>query len=294
MELKLKQIRRRWNVPALVTYTLLALACVATLYPFWYVFMYALSTSSEVLGARVLLFPKGFTMEHILYVMQSPQIVTAYFNTIFVVVVGTVGSMAVTTMFAYGLRQKVLGHKWIALFVYFAILFRGGIVPTYLVVRATGLLNSLWSLIIPQLVHPFYVLIMRSFFRSIPDSLIESAEIDGAKVLTILARIVIPVSMPAIATLTLFYGVRYWNAYFEAVIYMSDQAKWTIQVVLRDLLITQSPEMGSPSGEMTASAAVAETVKMATVVVSVVPIMMIYPFLQKHFVKGALLGAVKG
>ena len=167
--------------------------------------------------------------------------------------------------------------------------FHGGIVPTYFVVRATGLLDSLWSLIIPQIVNPFYVFIMIKFFASIPSSLEESARIDGAHDIVILSHIIVPLAMPALASISLFYSVRYWNAFFEAIIYISDSTKYPLQVMLRDLLIVETDADSS-----TESAAMPqETVKMATVVVVILPMLFIYPFLQKYFAKGVIIGAVK-
>jgi putative aldouronate transport system permease protein len=209
--------------------------------------------------------------------------------------VGTLMSLTATALLAYPLAQRVPGVRYLSLIVYFTILFSGGIIPTYVIVRQTGLMNTLWSLIIPQVIWPFYVIIMVKFFRNIPDSLAESAKIDGANDAVILVRIILPLSLPALASVSLFYAVRYWNEFFTAVIDLSDRSKWTLQVILRSLLITQlEDQFDQPTGDQTAGSVTAETVKMATVMVGTVPIMLIYPFLQKHFARGVLIGAVKG
>ena len=288
--------RPRFTHPGTIAnHLLLGITAVLMLYPMWYAFAYALSDAHAVLGAGAILWPQQFSLKALNFVLRTPEIMGSYLNTVFVVVVGTLLSMAVTALFAYPLAHRVPGVRLLSLLTYFTILFSGGIIPTYIVVRQSGLLNSLWSLIVPQLVWPFYVIIMVKFFRSIPDSLAESANIDGANDLTILLRIVLPLSLPAIASVSLFYAVRYWNEFFTAVIYISDQDKWTLQVVLRNLLIKNlEDQFNMPSGDQTAASVTSETVKMATVVVATVPIMLIYPFLQKHFARGVMIGAVKG
>jgi len=265
------------------------------LYPMWYVFMYALSDANVVMGKGAILLPQGFSLAGIEFVLKAPEIMGSYLNTVFVVVVGTLLSMTVTCLFAYPLSTRIRGVRVISLLAYFTILFSGGIIPTYVIVRQTGLMNTLWSLIIPQAVWPFYLFIMIKFFKAIPDSLPESAKMDGANDIVILARIILPLSLPALASVGLFYAVRYWNEFFTAIIYISDKKKWTLQVILRNLLHTQlQDQLDQPSGDLTTGEITSETVKMAVVVVATVPVMCIYPFLQKHFARGVMIGAVKG
>ena len=279
----------------LTNYLLLGIVAIVMLYPMWYVFMYSVSDAQEVLGKGAILRPHGFSLDALGFVLSTPEIMRSYANTVFVVVVGTTLSMLVTSLYAYPLASRIPGMRILSLVTYFTILFSGGIIPTYVIIRQTGLMNTLWSLIVPQLIWPFYVIIMVKFFRAIPDSLSESAKIDGANDLTVLMRIILPLSLPAIASVSLFYAVRYWNEFFTAVIYLSDRRKWTLQVVLRSLLITQlEDQFDMPSGDQTAASVTAQTVKMAVVVVGTVPIMLIYPFLQKHFARGVMIGAVKG
>ena len=286
---------KRPRIGTVLNYVLLAGVGVVMVYPMWYVFMYALSDAKEVLGKGAILWPQGFSLSALHFVLRTPEIMRSYLNTVFVVVVGTLMSVTATALLAYPLAQRVPGVRYLSLIIYFTILFTGGIIPTYVVVRQTGLMNTLWSLIVPQIIWPFYVIIMVKFFRNIPDSLAESARIDGANDAVILLRIILPLSLPALASVSLFYAVRYWNEFFTAVIYLSDSTKWTLQVILRSLLITQlEDQFDQPTGDQTAGSVTSETVKMATVMVGTVPIMLIYPFLQKHFARGVMIGAVKG
>ena len=267
----------------------------STLYPFWYVMVISLSTYNEILNKTLLLYPVKITFEAYQYVFTSGDFLNIAKNTFFVVAAGTVLSLLVTIFFAYGLAKKVPGYRWMTYFIFFTILFGGGMIPTYLVVRATGLLNSLWSLIIPSLASAFNILLLRNFFSTIPQSLEESASLDGANTLTILFRIVLPVAMPGIATIALFYGVNYWNSFFDAILYITSRNKWILQVLLREMLLTGSYDVLQGAAETaTGMSTTSYTIKMATVMVATVPVLLIYPFIQRYFVKGAVMGAVKG
>jgi putative aldouronate transport system permease protein len=207
--------------------------------------------------------------------------------------------MITTALFAYPLARKIRGTRIFNTFIYITMLFGGGMIPTFYVVRMTGLLDSLWSLIIPALISPFNVFIMRSFFEGISGELIESASIDGASELRIFVRIILPLSLPVVATISLFYAVGYWNKFFDAIIYIRSVDKRPLQLLLRELLISVSNErfaemIAGMSGEARAGDVAPTTLKMATVTLSVLPVMMVYPFVQKYFVKGVMLGAVKG
>jgi putative aldouronate transport system permease protein len=256
--------------------------------------MYALSTYTQVINKGILLIPYGITLENITYVLNQPQVLQSYGNTAFVVVVGTLLCVAVTSTFAYPISRKIKGAAIISLLVYFTFIFNGGMIPLYYVVRETGLLNSLWSLIIPKLANPFYVFLMIKIFREIPDSLIESATIDGAGNFTMLRKIVLPLSLPVVATISLFYAVDFWNSFFDATIYLRDADKWTMQVLLRELLSVNQQDLVGGSGDASVSGMSSESIRMAMVVITTLPVMLIYPFLQKYFVKGVMIGAVKG
>ena len=287
--------KKKFSVYTLLNYLLLGLCGIVMLYPFWYIIMYSLSTYSEVIGKGAILWPQGFTLDAIKTILSDSYFMNAYRNTLFVVSVGTVLSLTVTALLAYPLACKVGGYRVFSFLIYFTMLFGGGMIPTYYVVRATKLLNTLWSLILPSLVTPFNVFIMRNFFQALPESLTESAQIDGAGPFRAFVRIVLPLSMPIIATVTLFYAVGYWNSFFSALMYIRVAALRPLQLVLREM-ITQSMTNTVGAGSSIDAgygAVTGQTVKMAAITVSVVPIACIYPFLQKYFTKGVLVGAVK-
>ena len=233
-------------------------------------------------------------MQNLQYIISYTYFAQTYLNTVFVVVLGTILSIICTVLFAYPLALRIQGTKTLSYLTFFTLLFSGGMIPTYLVVKFTGLLNSLWSLIIPSIINPFNVFLMINFFRTIPSDLAESAEIDGAGPFRTLWSIVLPISLSGIATLTLFYAVSYWNSYFNAMIYISDRIKWTLQLLLREILISTQSGTDGGAGDISEAARFGRTLKMATVFTAVVPIMLVYPFVQKYFVKGVMVGAVKG
>jgi len=194
---------------------------------------------------------------------------------------------------AYGLSRKDLAGRNTIMFLFvFTMLFSGGMIPTFLVVQETGLLNSYLSLIVPVSINVFNMIILRTFFQGLPDGLEESAKIDGCNDFGILLRIVIPCSMPAIATISLFYAVTYWNTYMHAILYLSDAAKWPVQVLLRQIIVLASG-LNYDSAVYTDTPPPSQSVKMAVIVVATLPVLVVYPFLQKHFAKGALLGSIK-
>jgi putative aldouronate transport system permease protein len=214
-------------------------------------------------------------------------------NTIFITVVGTAISMVLTTLGSYVLSKKYLpGRKTITLFVVFTMLFGGGLIPFYMTVRSLGMIDTIWALIFPSAISSYNMIIMRNFLMTIPASIEESAQIDGARHFRILLRIYLPLSLPVMATITLFYAVGYWNAVFNAIIFLNKQDNQPVQVILREVLIQARSDL-LQFEDFRLNAPV-ETVKMALIVVTVAPIIMIYPFLQKYFVKGVLVGSIKG
>lgn len=215
----------------------------------------------------------------------------------FLATVGTACSLIVTAALAYTLsRKRMLARRLIMLLVLFTTLFNPGLIPPYLLVRDLHLINSLWSLIIPVLTSGWYILLMKGFFDSIPDSLEEAALIDGCNDIGVWFKIILPLSLPAMAAFGLFYAVGYWNTFFSAVLYMSDASKWPLQVLLQNMLIDSSTAAGGAAAQemMNEQTIPPETLKMAAVVIATVPILLVYPFLQKHFAKGVMVGSVKG
>lgn len=273
--------------------TMLAAVCVL---PFIYILASSLTAPEELIKRGFILFPTKFSLAGYRYILSTDIIVSSLGISVFVTEAGTLSNLLFTSLMAYPLAQKdLMGGKLIMKLIVFSMLFSGGMIPTFLVVKWTGLLDSLGSLIIPGLISAFNLIIMRNFFQQLPDGLEEAARIDGCSDPGILFRIVLPLSAPVLASLALFYAVGHWNAYFSAVLYINDNALWPIQVWLRQIVILSQGGIGDStqfSGDYVAPPA--ETIKMAVIIVSTLPILIVYPFLQKYFAKGALLGSVKG
>lgn len=273
--------------------SLLTLIALVTVLPFIHVIGSSFATGAEIAEKSFLIFPTKFTLSAYKYIFSTGTVMKAIFVSIFVTVVGTLWSMFLSTLTAYGLsRRDLVGRRYIMFFIVFTMLFNGGIIPTFVVVQKTGLLDSLAALIIPVSINVFNMIILKTFFQNLPAGLEESAKIDGAGDFGILFRIVIPCSLPAIATISLFYGVTYWNTYMHAILYLSDAAKWPVQVLLRQIVVLATG-IAYDSAEYSDVPPPSQSVKMAVIVVATLPILLVYPFLQKHFAKGALLGSIK-
>jgi putative aldouronate transport system permease protein len=272
----------------------LLLVCVVTLIPILNVVSASLSEHTYLQQGKVGILPRGFTLESYKRVLEYPMIKRAYLNTILYTLTGTAISLLLTACGAYPLsRPGFLGRKAFTAMIVFAMLFGGGLIPTFLVVRGVGFYNTIWAIVIPGAVASFYLIIMRTFFQQIPKEIVESATIDGSSHYRILFRIILPLSVPAMMTIGLFYGVNQWNSFFPAMIYLKDRARFPIQIVLRDIVIqnqTDSLMQDVTQGKDILS----ESIKYATIVVASLPIMMVYPFIQRYFVKGVMLGSVKG
>lgn len=280
---------RLFNV---ANYTLLTIISLACLLPFLNVIASSFATTDEVMEKSFILFPTTFSLDAYTFIFSTPTIFKSLAVSIGVTGVGTFVSMILTATMAYGLSRKYLyGRRALNFMVVFTMLFSGGMIPTYLVVKNLGLINSYWALILPVAISAFNLIIMRNFFQAIPESLEESAKIDGYNDIMIFLKIILPLSMPSIATISLFYAVAYWNEYMNAILYLNDSAKWPIQILLRQIVIVSS----GMQADTTAVDIVppAQTVKMAVIAVATVPMLIVYPFLQKYFVKGAFVGSVK-
>ncbi|TMV48892.1 carbohydrate ABC transporter permease [Paenibacillus mesophilus] len=276
---------------------LLLLLSLCTLYPFWHVLMYALSDPKLSMGGGIFLLPRGFSFMSFQILLDSKGIYTAYWNSIVRLFLGTFVNLLFTMMLAYPLSlRRFMGRNTITLMIFFTMLFSGGMIPTYLLVKQLGLLDSIWALIIPGAISAWNLLIMKNYFQSIPAELEESASIDGASPSRVLFTIILPVSMPVIAAIALFYGVAHWNNYFDAILYINTQSNQVLQVFLRTMLNGSSLQQvqGADNFATHIGMVTEESVKMATVIASVLPMLLIYPFLQKYYVKGVLIGSVKG
>jgi putative aldouronate transport system permease protein len=279
----------------IVNYTLLAIIALVTFLPFIHVIAGSFTTVTELAQKQFVLIPTIWSLDAYRYIFSTNTIFVALGTSIGVTGLGTLFSMFLTALMAYGLSRRDLdGRAGIMFMVVFTMLFSGGMIPTFLVVKEMGLIDTYAALIVPTAINAFNLIIMRNFFQNLPEGLEESAKIDGATDWGILFRIVIPLSMPAIATISLFYAVTYWNTYMTAILYLNDAGKWPIQVILRQIVILASGLTADTSGMDDFVRPPEQTVKMAVIVVATLPILLVYPFLQKHFAKGALLGSIKG
>ena len=277
----------------------LAVLCITMLYPLYYVFVASLSEGNMLMAhTGPLAVPLGFSGAAYRLVFNNPLVMRGFLNSIHLVMVGTTVNILLTSFAAYVLsRKNVYWRPVLMIMAVVTLLFERGLVPFYLTVRGLGLLNSHWSVILSFAISAYNLVIMRTYFASIPDSLEESAKIDGANDFTVLFRIILPVAAPVVATMVLFYGVSRWNGYFYVMIFLRDRIKFPIALVLREILIANSADTmmaGGDAGSMGDHENIADTIKFATTVVATVPILLLYPFLQKYFVKGAMIGSVKG
>lgn len=276
-----------------INYILLSVLVIICFYPFLNVVAYSFSSNRAVLSGSVTFFPIEMQLDAYREIIRRSQIWTAMRVTIVITLLGTGLGLLLTVFAAYALsKDKLKGRKWISGLILFTMYFSGGIIPTFLIVKNLGMFDQLTSLYIPSAVNVFNFIVMRTFFREIPKSLEEAAYLDGATDIQILYRVVLPLSMPIIATIGLFYAVYYWNDYFNALIYIQSPDKFTLQLRLRSLLF--AGELGAAGNEGLGQQVMAESLKMACIVVGTVPILAVYPWLQRYFVKGVMLGSVKG
>ena len=275
---------------------LMILLCFITLYPMWYVLCASFTENSYLVAHPGAIFwPHGFTVGSYKLAFSHPLILSGYLNILFVLAVSLPINIALTLFCGYFLASKnVLFKKPILFIIMFTMFFSGGMIPAYLNIRELGLYNSLWALILPGAMSVYNAIICRTAVQAVPESLTESAYIDGANDLVIVFRIILPLIMPTIAVLLLYYGVGHWNAWFNASIYLKDNNKLPIQNVLRSILIANSNILNSAAAENDQVNQFAESIKYSTIILTTVPVLCIYPFLQKYFVKGVMIGAVKG
>lgn len=281
-----------------IVYSILSLAAIVMLYPFLNIIAVAFSSYKRYVLNPLMIFPKEITMHAFTYVFGSKMLLSSYLNSIIVTVGGTLISLAITILVSYSVSIKHLRGKGIIMsIILFTMMFNGGLIPHFLLMKNLKLVDKLWALIIPYLLSPFNVILMRNYFANMPESLKEAARIDGASEIYVLTKIVIPLAMPIIATIGLFVAVGYWNNYFAAVVYIRSTSKWPLQLLLREILLAASNEMLGAEGnlaEMSGDTIPMVSIRYATIIVVILPILCVYPFLQKYFVKGVMLGAVKG
>ncbi|MDD9266105.1 carbohydrate ABC transporter permease [Paenibacillus sp. GCM10023248] len=278
-------------------YTLLGIVLVAVLYPLIFIVSSSLSSPLAVSSGKVWLWPVDLTFVGYKVVLSNPQVLQGYGNSLFYACIGTLISVTLTIVLAYPLsRRTFFGRNALMMFITFTMLFSGGLIPTYLVVKQLGMLDTRWALLIPQAIWVWQIIIARTFFQSsIPEELAEASEMDGCSDLRFLLSVVIPLSKPIIAVLILMYAIGQWNAYFDALIYLKTQSLYPLQLILRSILILNSAASSNiDAAEQLRRQQFADLTKYSLIVVASLPVLVIYPFVQRYFVKGMLIGSVKG
>lgn len=275
-----------------VNITFLLLLAFLTLYPFWDCLIVSVSSVKSYLSSGIHLWPREWAFDGYLYMLGKKELWKSYSNSLFITLVGTSINMLVTTMAAYVLSRTYLkGRRVLMFFAVFTMMFSGGIIPLYIVIQKLRLMNSLWAMILPSAINTYNLIILRNFFHSLPKELEESAFLDGCTDVGVLFRIMLPISKPALATISLFYAVANWNEFFAAVMYINEKKNWPLQLFLRSMLFENDAAYSSGGENLFL---LGQPMKMAAVMMAIIPIMCMYPFFQKYFTKGALLGAVKG
>ena len=279
-------------------YVVLTLFLIAVAYPLIYVFSASMSDPRSVISGKMWLWPVDITFDGYRAVFRNSRIVTGFQNSLFYTVVGTFISVTLTILAAYPLSRKDLAGRNVIMFLFvFTLLFGGGLIPTYLVVREVGMLNTRWALIIPAALSVYNMIITRTFFQStIPDELLEAAQLDGCSDFRFVKDVVIPLSGPIIAVNALFYAVGQWNQYFNALIYLTNPDLFPLQLILREILVQNQVDFSQISdvNQLMARQQLQDLLKYSLIVVASAPVLIIYPFVQKHFVRGVLIGSLKG
>ena len=298
------RIKRRFGSSAfgIINYLILSVVLFLTLYPFIYVFFVSVSDSFAVARGEIRFYPKGIHWGAYEVVFRDPMILRSYLNTILYTVSGTALTLAVTSLAAHALSHaRLRGRTLITVLFAITMFFKGGLIPTFLVVNSLGLIDTIWAIIIPAAFGMWYIVIARTNFKNIPESISESGYMDGMNEWQILLYLILPLSKAILATLSLFIAVRHWNNFFIPLIYLNSSEKMPLQVILRQLLMFDQNTLQSLPGSIIderlggrTGAGLLISIKMATIIVAVGPIVLVYPFIQKYFVKGALVGSIKG
>jgi putative aldouronate transport system permease protein len=279
----------------IVNSLLVAAISLMCILPFLYVISVSLTAPEVYKPFTFYLIPEKFSLAGYAYIVSSVNFKNALYSTVYITVIGTALNLIFTFTMAYGLTKKDLPHRNLIMgVVILTLVFHAGLVPNFLLIKGLGLLNSYWALIWSALISSFNLIVVRSFLESLPAELEDSAKIDGCNDLGVFIRIILPLSLPAIAAFTLFFAVAHWNTYFNALVYLSDAKKWTLQVLVKTLIVDASANSIEGSRMETDIILPQETIRLSAVVLAILPILVVYPFLQKYFAKGVLLGSVKG
>lgn len=276
---------------------LLIIIFLIILYPLYYIVIASFSEPGQVLTGKISFWPKGFQLDSYRQVMKNKDIVTGYMNTVIYTVFGTVINLIFTLLAAYSLSRKDLrGRKFFTLLFTFTMFFGGGTVPSYLLIKNLHMINTIWAMVLPGAISVWNLILCRNFFEgNIPDELLEGAKIDGCSNYYFFLHIAVPLSKALIAVMILFYAVAHWNSYFQPLLYLTDSSKYPLQLVLKNILVSSQPD--ATLAGMTNRAELyqqTEMLKYALVVVSSLPMIIVYPFVQKHFVQGVMVGSIKG
>lgn len=278
----------------LILVTMMILIIFLTLFPFYYILIISFSNGSSVLSGAVKLWPVGVTLDAYKLALSNPLVPRSLGNSVLYTVVGTTINLVMTALCAYPLaRPRFSGRSFFTWMVTLTMFFSGGLIPLYLLVLQLGLIDKMWAVILPVAINPYNMFLMRTFFQGIHESIYEAALLDGASEIQILWRIVLPLSMPIFATLLLFYAVAQWNDFFNALIYLNDRLKFPIQLFLRNIVIVGVSGQASELAGGSDYGVVDQTLRYATIMISTVPILLVYPFVQRYFVKGVMIGAIK-
>lgn len=286
--------KRNYSLFDIANNIIMLFVLLIIVYPFLHIIAVSFSNPVEVVQNNVSFYPKGFSLESYQIIFTNSRLFLSYMNTVKYVTIGTVINFILTVTFAYPLSKKEIWlSKPVTLMVVFTMLFSAGLIPTYLVVSGLGMINSIWAVVIPSAINAFNLLIVRTAYTQIPKEMEESVEIDGGSVYTKLFHIAIPLSKATLAAITLFYLVQHWNSFFAAMIYITDTKKWPLSLLLRQMILQAQFTDENTNMEMM-SRGTPQGVKFATIMVSIVPMLIVYPFVQKYFVKGIMIGGVKG
>lgn len=288
-----KHIRGTVDSVVILSYAVMTLFAILCFFPFYYIFIVSISDPDRVREGAMILYPQGFSLEAYEVTLTHARFYSSLKVSVIRTLAGTALGVVFSSALAYAVSRPYLrGRKWLTLFLIFTMLFNGGMIPTYLVVRYTGLIDTIWALIIPNMINTFNVIVLINFFRAVPAELEESAKMDGANDIIIFIRLMIPVAMPSIATVTLFIAVYHWNALMDGILYINTSTKKPLQVYLNDIVAAgQTQDMFQ---DASARWMPTMSLKTATIFASTLPILIVYPFLQKYFVKGVMVGSVKG
>ena len=285
---------KKFTVGDFFIYGVLGVISVVSILPFLYILSVSFTDPDTYVPLQFYIIPKAFSLKSYRYVLSTPSFFNAFKSTVFITVVGTAVNLIVTFAMAWGLTKKeVPGHKIFFYMVVVTLFFNAGHIPSYLLVQNLKLMNSHWALILTSMTSACNLIVVKNFLQTIPEEIIESAQMDGCGELRVFGLIVLPLSKPCIATFLLFFAVKHWNTYFNALLYLSDTTKWTLQLLIKQLVVDAD---ASGIGQALTAEAVPpqETVRMASIILAILPIMIVYPFLQKHFAKGVMLGSIKG